>query len=277
MKPIINSFIVDIDEEYSEYLRKDDGSVVLGLDGQPIKSVSQEFNYAANRNRIATVRNIPFKLEPSYYSYSIVNIGDKVLLHKEAFSPSNKLETGDWKLEPVHIIAKVIGDELLPLGDRVFLDKIENTESKVGSIYLPFAPTHIEQQGVVKWVGDAAYDWGIRNGDTAFMQKMAKAEVHFNGKVYYTVDKEMLFGKKDGEDLHPYGYYVAIEAIPEKESLLFIPEKRKDNTLKGVIKGYGSATVQVDKDQTVLFFRLAHQAYGDLLVMREEYVVGIIS
>lgn len=274
MKPILNSFILDFDTDYNKNLRKQDGSVVLGIDGNPLVNVSTEFDYAANQNRIATVNGIPLKLEPTWHSHSILNPNDKVLLHREAFNPAYKLESGYLKIEPVHIIAKVVGDELLPLGDRVFLDKIENTETKIGSIFLPFAPTHIQQEGVVKWVSDNAYNWGVRNGDTAFMDKVARAEVYFNGQTYYTVDKEMLFGKKVEDTLLPYGYYVAIEPFPEKESLIFIPEKRKENTLKGSVKGCGVIANQTSIGDNVIFFRLAHQAYGNLLIMREDFIIG---
>lgn len=278
MKPIINAFVVDIDEDYSKYVRKADGSILYGADGNPVLDVSHEFNYASNRNRIATIVEIPFKLLHPYQSYSLLNKGDKVLLHKEAFSPANKIEDTDlWKLEPVHIIAKVNGEELIPLGDRVFLDKIENTETKVGSIFLPFATTHIEQQGVVRWVSDDAYDWGIRSGHTAFMYKDAKADITFNGNTYYTVDKEMLFGQKDGDDLKPYGYYVTVKPHEEKEGLIFVPMRRRDNTMRGDLIRAGRATKQVKKGNEVFFFRLSHQSYGDLLVMREDYVVGIVT
>jgi co-chaperonin GroES (HSP10) len=275
MKPILNSFILQYDDGYKQNIRKTDGTIILGHDNKPLVNVSTEFDYAANQNRIATVKEIPLRLDPVWHSHSVLNYGDKVLLHREAFNPVHRLENGDWKIEPVHIIAKVLGDELQPLADRVFLERIENTETKVGSIYLPFAPQHIAQQGIVKWVSDNSYNWGIRSGDTAFMDKVAGAQVFFNGATYYTVDKEMLFGKKVGEELYPYGYYITVQPHPEKESLIFIPERRKENTLKGVVKGTGNIANEVEIDNEVLLFRLSYQSYGDLLIMREEFVIGV--
>ncbi len=274
MKPLQDAFFVKIEER--DTLRREDGTEILGHDGKPLKSVSKDFNYSENQNRVGTVVSIPHKLTQEYKSWGIINKGDSVLLHKEAFSPDFN-ENGLQRLQAVYIIAKVDGENLIPLGDRVFLNKIENTETKIGSIYLPFATEHIQQEGIVKWASAAAKDWGIAENDVAFMQEVAKADIYFNGERYYTVEKEMLLGKKANDTLEPYGYYVTILPEPEKESLIFIPVKHRENTLKGTTVGVGVKTLELKPSNRVVFFRLKQMVFGDLLILREEMIIGTIN
>ncbi len=274
MRHLLNNvFIIDIDEEYSEYVRNASGELILGVDGKPLKSYASEFNHTANRNRIAKVVEIPYRLDDRFSSCKVLKQDDLILLHVNAFVAENKQNNGYWKIDPEMILARVAGEELEPLGDRVFLDMVKNAETKVGSIYLPFAPEHIKQEGVVVWASVAAKAWGIVSGDVAFMNKDAYAQISFNDKTYYNVEKEMLFGKKVNDELIPYGYYTSIRPLPEKESLIWLPEKRKENTLRGVVEQVGVDTHEVNVGDTVVFFRLAYQGYGENLVVREDFVV----
>jgi len=272
MRPIENNFIVEVEDRST--LRHDDGTEILGHNGQPLLTKVHEYNYSENQNRVATLKKAPIRVTETYKSWGILKDGDKVLLHKEAFSPNHKQSNGDYHLTCDFIIAKVDGNNLIPLGDRVFLNKVENTVKQVGLIILPFATEHIPQEGVVKWASKAAKDWGITEGDVAYIQEVARAQIYFNGEYYFTVEKEMLLGKKVDDTLLPYGYYVTIFPEPEPETLIFIPVKRRSNTLKGKVINVGKATEYLNKDNQVLYFRLKQLIYGDLLIMREEFIVG---
>jgi len=272
MRPIENTFIVEVEDRST--IRKDDGTEILGHNGQPLLTKVHDYNYSENQNRVATLIAAPLRVASNYHSWGILKDGDKVLLHKEAFNPNHKMDDGNYKLSCDFIIAKVEGDNLIPLGDRVFLNKVENTVKQVGLIILPFATEHVPQEGVVKWASQAAKEWGIAEGDLAYIQEVARAQIYFNGEYYFTVEKEMLLGKKVDDTLLPYGYYVTVLPEPEPETLIFIPVKRRSNTLKGKVINVGRATKYLQDGNNVIYFRLKQLIYGDTLIMREEFIVG---
>lgn len=78
--------------------------------------------------------------------------------------------------------------KLRPLHDRVLVKRIEETESKVGAIYVPDSAKEKPQQGEVVAVGEGSL---MKNGERT------KLEVKLGDKI--------LFGKYSGSDVRVDG------------------------------------------------------------------------
>ena len=75
-----------------------------------------------------------------------------------------------------------------PLGDRVLLAPMEQTEEKVGSIYIPDTAKEKPQEGIVEAVGPGRREDGklipldVKKGDRVLYSKYSGTEIKQKGK-----------------------------------------------------------------------------------------------
>lgn len=80
-----------------------------------------------------------------------------------------------------------------PLGDRVLIEPKQDSEEKIGSIYVPDTAKEKPQEGKVIEVGSGKYEDGklvpleVKAGDVVLYGKYSGTEVKQNGKEYLIV------------------------------------------------------------------------------------------
>ena len=80
-----------------------------------------------------------------------------------------------------------------PLGDRVLVQPLEQTEDKVGSIYIPDTAKEKPQEGRIEAVGPGKHENGklippeVKVGDKVLYGKYSGTEIKHGGKEYLIV------------------------------------------------------------------------------------------
>ena len=87
-----------------------------------------------------------------------------------------------------------------PLGDRVLIEPIKDTEEKIGSIYVPDTAKEKPQEGTVVAVGTGRYESGnkispeVKVGDKVLFGKYSGSEIKQNGKDYLMIREFDILG-----------------------------------------------------------------------------------
>ena len=81
---------------------------------------------------------------------------------------------------------------ITPLGDRVVVEPREESEEKVGSLYVPDTAKEKPQEGLVVCVGDGKglekpVDMVVKTGDRVLYGKYSGTEVKQDGKEYLII------------------------------------------------------------------------------------------
>ncbi len=80
-----------------------------------------------------------------------------------------------------------------PLGDRVLVRPLDETEEKVGSLYIPDTAKEKPQEGAIEAVGPGRTEDGklippeVKAGDRVLYGKYSGTEIKHNGKEYLIV------------------------------------------------------------------------------------------
>ena len=80
-----------------------------------------------------------------------------------------------------------------PLGDRVLIRPLDDTEEKVGSLYVPDTAKEKPQEGIVEAVGSGRTEDGklispeVKKGDRVLYGKYSGTEVKHNAKDFLIV------------------------------------------------------------------------------------------
>jgi chaperonin GroES len=92
-----------------------------------------------------------------------------------------------------------------PLRDRVLLERVAETEEKVGGIIIPDTAKEKPQQGKVIAVGSGrvndkgdVFALDVKAGDTVLFGKYAGSEIKLEGKDYLIVREDEILGVIEG-------------------------------------------------------------------------------
>lgn len=87
--------------------------------------------------------------------------------------------------------------KIKPLGDRVLVEPIEETEVKKGGIFIPDSAKEKPQEGKVIALGTGKLDddgkiipFNVKKGDTVLMPKYGGTEVKIDDKTYQIMREE---------------------------------------------------------------------------------------
>lgn len=83
--------------------------------------------------------------------------------------------------------------KLIPLGDRILVEAIEEKEQVRGGIYIPDASRDAPQDGKVMAAGSGC-SLGVKRGDRVLLPKYGATVVKLDGKSYHLVREEELLG-----------------------------------------------------------------------------------
>src|SRR5215467_12209727 len=95
--------------------------------------------------------------------------------------------------------------KLTPLGDRVLLRRVQETETIRGGIIIPDTAKEKPQEGIVVAVGTGRYDKGqhipltVKEGDRVLFGKYAGSEIKIDGEEFLIVKEEEVFGILSGK------------------------------------------------------------------------------
>ena len=88
-----------------------------------------------------------------------------------------------------------------PLHDRVIVERIEDTEQKIGSIIIPDSAKEKPQQGKVIAVGKGKVEkdgkvtpLDVKEGDTVLFGKYSGQEIKMDGEEYLIMREEEILG-----------------------------------------------------------------------------------
>jgi co-chaperonin GroES (HSP10) len=278
MKGGIDYFILNIDRSVENMLKHPDGRIIYGHDGKPLY-FENTFDPIKHVNREATIVGCPISLSEKFNEFKALNVGDEILVHQNVVNADCEIKI-DGKIyyycRPDLLLAKRNGTELQPLNNRVFLEKVENKQTS-DLIELPFADKFVKQLGKVKWASDNAKKWGCETGDTVLLHENAFAEITIDEIPYYVVNQTMIYGKIVDGEIEPFGYFMLVKQNPEKESLIFIPEKAKATTLTGQVQKVGNQVNYYEPSMDIMYMRIAYQSFGDCILMRDEHAVGELT
>lgn len=91
--------------------------------------------------------------------------------------------------------------KIQPLGDRVLVEPVKETEVKKGGIIIPDTAKEKPQQGKVIAVGTGKLDdsgkkipFNVKKGDKVLMPKYGGTEIKLDGKEYQIMREEDILG-----------------------------------------------------------------------------------
>ncbi len=80
-----------------------------------------------------------------------------------------------------------------PLGDRILVRPLDESEEKIGSLYIPDTAKEKPQEGAIEAVGPGRTEDGklippeVKSGDKVLYSKYSGTEIKHNGKDYLIV------------------------------------------------------------------------------------------
>ena len=100
--------------------------------------------------------------------------------------------------------------KMRPLRDRLLVERIEETEQRIGGIIIPDTAKEKPQQGRVVAVGSGrvtdegkVFPLDVKAGDTVLFGKYAGSEIKIEGREYLIVREDEVLG--------------VLEGVPERE------------------------------------------------------------
>ena len=90
--------------------------------------------------------------------------------------------------------------KLTPLGERVLVRRVQETESVRGGIIIPDTAKEKPQEGVVMAVGTGRYDKGqhvpmsVKEGDRVLFGKYSGSDIKIDGEEFLILKEEEIFG-----------------------------------------------------------------------------------
>jgi len=79
-----------------------------------------------------------------------------------------------------------------PLGDRVFVKFLEETEKTAGGIYIPDTAKEKPQKGVIEAVGKDVEE--VKKGDIVLFEKYAGSKIAIDNEDYLIVKEDEILG-----------------------------------------------------------------------------------
>lgn len=95
--------------------------------------------------------------------------------------------------------------KMRPLRDRILVERVEETEQRVGGIIIPDTAKEKPQQGRVVAVGKGrvndkgdVFPLDVKPGDTVLFGKYSGTEIKIDGKEYLIVREDEVLGVLEG-------------------------------------------------------------------------------
>lgn len=88
-----------------------------------------------------------------------------------------------------------------PLGDRIFVKRVEQSEKTEGGIFIPDTAQQKPMEGIVAAVGFGTYDkdgnrnkFHVKEGDRILFGKQSGTEIQVNGEEFVFLTEENIIG-----------------------------------------------------------------------------------
>ena len=81
-----------------------------------------------------------------------------------------------------------------PLGNRVLIERKEQTNQTASGLYIPDSAKEKPLEGKVIAVGKDAIEDGINEGDTVVLPKYGGTELNIDGKEYLVINSDDILG-----------------------------------------------------------------------------------
>lgn len=278
----INKFIIKVDTSLDGTIRDwETGQAVMGENNKPLYLANQ-YTPRWHSTQIATIVALPLRIDDKYNDVPECKVGDELIIH---YNVTNAFDEETQKLinefyyegeryfycEPPEIWGLIRGDEIIPFGNRVFLDKIKNEEKVINGIIIPPSLEFDDRHGIVRFFNEQGN--GLTKGDKALLIEGGYNEVLVKNKRYLCVYQSTLYGKIEGEELIPYGNFSLVEPEQIKTSLI-IPEAASSvKPINGTIRKVGAKTPKhLFVGRRVGFRPARHPMYNGMYILSEDRI-----
>lgn len=219
MRVARNTFLVEVDEQFVS-------PVINGLK----LIIDSDFHPKVLATKVGRIHTLPVAIGSEYKNDSSLQVGDTIVFSHLVCQDNKRFSENVFFCAYHNIYAKIENNELLPLEDVLFCDRIIGPDSNIGGMVIKGVVSN--KCAKVFSASKSVLGVGVLPGDVVFFTKDANYEVEVLGKILYKMHLRNIIGvERDGK-------LVGIRGR------LLVKNTTKLGSVAGVEKLYAQSTLQ---------------------------------
>lgn len=209
-----------------------------------LEFIDTDFHPKALATKTGIIHTLPVSVGHQYKYDIKLNVGDEVVFNHLVCQKINKFSDKLFYCDYFNIFAMIVNDELVPLEEVIFCEKIVETDVNVGFFNVKGMVS--DKCATVFHASKFAQEQGIRKGDIVFFTKNADYEIVVGGKAFYKMHLRNIIGIEREGVLTTFRNKLLVKDITELGSVGGFKKVYADTSLRlGVVIQNGTTDIEI--------------------------------